>query len=486
MQILRIALRQLVYLYSLKQTHYLLGILIILFFTSCYIVLVLNRYWQFEYFYTDNVHFDSVIWKVSRGLEPVIHHSRLGDINKLGDHFSPTIFLLSPLYWFTIKQEVILVASAVLYGLSAILAMQIGFKLVKSRIVTFSLLVAYFLYLGTQNAFIYGFHEVNLMPLFFMLMLIGFFYKKIVVFSVALILLLLTKESLVFVVIGFALFIIISGKANRILGEILVFISLLYYVIVTGFLIPYFSRGHFFYTEIPIPSLYDIFHRLWYPTEKLSTIFISLATFGFLPILNLTTLPLLFSDFIIRYLFSVEGLVTYRLVYHYNLVVAPILFFSSVHTVYLLQKKFAKIIAVLVVSIVLINIYLNVFRYQRGPILLVFNPGFYQTTVNNEFLWKFVDKVPKTGSIMTQNHLGYAFSHQPVYLFPSKTWHFPSINTDYIVVDLRLGQNANNYFPIGEELLRELIPDLIKSNRYDIFYSNGTQYILKKSISKTI
>src|SRR3990167_6584746 len=440
MQILRIALRQLVYLYSLKQTHYLLGILIILFFTSCYIVLVLNRYWQFEYFYTDNVHFDSVIWKVSRGLEPVIHHSRLGDINKLGDHFSPTIFLLSPLYWFTIKQEVILVASAVLYGLSAILAMQIGFKLVKSRIVTFSLLVAYFLYLGTQNAFIYGFHEVNLMPLFFMLMLIGFFYKKIVVFSVALILLLLTKESLVFVVIGFALFIIISGKANRILGEILVFIYLLYYVIVTGFL----------------------------------------------PILNLTTLPLLFSDFIIRYLFSVEGLVTYRLVYHYNLVVAPILFFSSVHTVYLLQKKFAKIIAVLVVSIVLINIYLNVFRDQRGPILLVFNPGFYQTTVNNEFLWKFVDKVPKTGSIMTQNHLGYAFSHQPVYLFPSKTWHFPSINTDYIVVDLRLGQNANNYFPIGEELLRELIPDLIKSNRYDIFYSNGTQYILKKSISKTI
>src|SRR3989344_3357598 len=72
----------------------------------------LNRYWQYNVFYYDFGIFDSAIWSVSRFKPPIIDHLAVGGKWIFADHFNPSIFLLSPLYWLTDRQEMILVVQA--------------------------------------------------------------------------------------------------------------------------------------------------------------------------------------------------------------------------------------------------------------------------------------------------------------------------------------------------------------------------------------
>src|SRR6185437_4980732 len=75
-------------------------------------IVSLNRFWQYEVSFVDFGQYDQAIWKVSRFQEPITYHFIYGRINVLGDHVTPTIFLISPLYWFTDRSEMILLVQA--------------------------------------------------------------------------------------------------------------------------------------------------------------------------------------------------------------------------------------------------------------------------------------------------------------------------------------------------------------------------------------
>lgn len=469
-------------LYSKTTTHYLIGIGIIIFFTLAYIVLLLNKYWQFEYFFVDNVYFDTAIWKVAHLQAPIVNHTALGRINILGDHFHPAIFLFSLLYLITSRQEIIFIGMSIVYGLSAFLAMLVGFKLVKSKFIIYSLLIAYFLYMGTQNAMIYGFHELILMPLFFFLTLFFLFYKHERWYWAGLVFLLLTKESLAAVAITLGIFIIISLPRKRKIGIITIAVSLIYFFIVTHYVIPHFS-GKYYYSESSVPKSFGkLAIKLIDPPEKISTFLISNSTFGFLPFLNIATLPMVLQDFFVRYIFAPEGSIQYRLVYHYNLGLVPILLFSSLWSIHKLQKnrKLVKLLPLIGVAVLSFSIYYHRFSSSRGPLLLVFNSEFYKSTRTNSYLWKLVDEVPRDGKIMTQNHLGLAFAHDDVYQMTVSHDYFEKIDPKYVVFDLRDGQNPNNYTPISETDTKNLKELLLDSWNYKISLQRGSFYIFKK------
>ncbi len=459
-----------------------IGIAIVIFFTISYSILLLHKYWQFEFFYTDNVYFDSALWKVSQFQAPIVRHNLFGEINILGDHFHPTIFLFSLLYWLTSKQEVILFGMSLVYGISAFIGLMITWKLTKSTLVAVTLLFDYFLYMGTQNAMIYGFHELNLMPLFFMLTLSAIFFQKWRLYWISLLLLLLTKETMAVVTFCIGIFMFFEFRDKRKIAFLTLIVSVIYYFAVTNYVIPGFT-GKFLYNQFEsINNIYDVVDKLINPREKLSTFFVSLSSFGFLPLLNPATLPLVLEDFLIRYLFGIRGNVQYRLFYHYNLVLAPILFFASVWTIrkWKLRKKFYLFIPIMILTAFLFTIYYHRFSPARGPLLLVFNRDFYQVTKNNAFLWELVEKTPRDGRIMTQNHLAYAFSHDDVYLFPTYLHELRQINPKYIVYDIREGQNPNNHFPISSGLIEEFANTLIKSGEYQVYFQKNTMNILKK------
>ncbi len=363
--------------------------------------------------------------------------------------------------------------------------MLIGFKLLKSRLVVFALLISYFLYLGTLNAFLYGFHELNLMPLFFLLTIYGLVSDKKILYWTALFFLLLTKESLALPAITIGIFTWFCYPKKKSTAIATIIISILYFFVVTRLLIPLFSPKYLYTNFLPPKTLEEAISKIFYPYQKIETFIVSMATFGFFPLFSLFTYPLWAQDLLSRDFFSQRFNVQYELFFHYNLALVPILLFSSIWAVKLLQKKDwgNKLIILSSIIIIASNIFFLKSYSIKNPILLVFNKDFYQVTNNNKFLWELVEKTPKGGRIMTQNNLGYAFAHDDVYLLTKDYGFISSIVPRYIAVDLRDGQNPNNFFPLTQEETKILITGLVDKNIYKIYWQKNSLIILEKNLA---
>jgi uncharacterized membrane protein len=463
-----------------------LGLVMVTFFTILYALLMLHRYWQFEYFFVDNVFFHSALWKMSRFEAPIVYHRVLGDINIFGDHFHPIIVFGAFLLMIIPSNEVIFVAMAVLYGLGAVFGLLIGLKLVKNPFLVYALLLAYFLYLGTQNAMIFGFHEINFVPPFLLMALYGFVTQKRGWYWLGITLLLLTKESAAVIVVGVAFFIALADRTRWKLALVTLLLAVGYYLLVTKQVIPYFSHGRFLYQAIAIPSsVSDAITKLTVPAEKVETFNVSVASFAVLPLLNLATLPLLLQDFLVRYLFSIPGNVQYSLTYHYGVATAPLLLFSSLWSVAFWQKKIPVRVQKYLWPMVTVVVTLTTLFFHRGfrikgPLTMTLNPEFYRITQRNAFLWQLVEQVPNDGRIMAQNHLGLPLSHLDVYMLPRHREDLDTFQPRYLVYDIRDGQNPNNYFPSTETEFLQLVETLLASGEYRVRYHQDSMYILER------
>jgi len=177
-------------------------------FTVAGIIVSLNRFWQYEVFYFDFGIFDQAIWKVSQFRAPIIEHFIVGGKWIFADHFNPSIFLLSPFYWLTTRNEILLVVQAVAVGLSGIVLYSIGKHVLRNKFLALSILACYFLFSGLQNAVITEFHELTVAMLPLMLTFWAILNKKLKLYLLFLIITLGFKESLFAtgIGIGIALF----------------------------------------------------------------------------------------------------------------------------------------------------------------------------------------------------------------------------------------------------------------------------------------
>src|SRR3989344_990640 len=106
----------------------------------------LHRYWQYEAFYFDFGIFDQAIWNVSRFKPPVIEHFVIGSKWIFADHFNPSIFLLSPLYWLTSRSEMLLIVQAVIVAISGFVLFSFANRILKNSFASFVILYCYFFY----------------------------------------------------------------------------------------------------------------------------------------------------------------------------------------------------------------------------------------------------------------------------------------------------------------------------------------------------
>jgi uncharacterized membrane protein len=458
--------------------------IILIFFTISYILLVLHRYWQFQYFFTDSVYFQKAFWHVARLQAPIVDHRILGTIHIFGDHFHPTIFFLSLLLPFVGSHEITQLAMIVPLSLSLVLAMKVGSLLIKNAWILMAIIFASFLYLGTQHAMIFGFHEVHLVPVFFWIMVYGYFFNKNIVYLAGLVLLLLTKETMAVVVFCWGLFLLISGKRSQFRHALVIMgVALGYFFVVTKMIIPYFSTGYLYSTSISLPKdLPSLINLLILPTEKIGTFFVSMASFGFLPLLNPATLPLVLQDFLLRYLFPIQGNIQYTLEFHYGIALAPLLTFSSIWTVHVWEKKVHTLILFpIAIFIMSACLGFHMFYQGRGPLQQVYIPAFYSVTKDNAFLWELVDKVPKKGKIATMNHLGFALADRDVYQLPLTIAQLHTLDPDYVVYDKRREQSPANILSFNSfDDYLEFIDELEKDKGYKEYFSKGTLRILQK------
>lgn len=433
----------------------------------------INRFWQFELGYYDLGMFDRPIWEIAHFRPPIIDHFVVGGKINLADHFNPGIYLLSPIYWLTSKTEALLILPSLAVGVSGYVIYNIGKKLYLSRMLSFGVLFMYFFFLGTQNAIYSDFHALTIASLTIALTYYFIITNSKRFFISSLLLTLSLKESLFIFGFSIGIFIYIYKKWRK-LGLSIVILSIIWGILIVKIIMPGIAGQVYTYPiSLPLNPILLI-KELTTPILKLKTISLSFISFLFLPLGSASLLPHIFLNFASRFL--TIGAIRWDLGLHYNAEIAPTLAIASLLTL----QKFRKYITVkigYIVGIIMIifSVSLNIF-YINGPYILGVHPAFYRHTNNFHFLTDLVSQVPKESTVATQNNLASHFlHHKNVWILREG---YEKNNPDYIVIDLREGQNPNNH--LGIKNLDELFTHITLNPEYKVVYNQGEQYIFKR------
>lgn len=452
---------------------YIIAGLLCILFTLAAISINLNRFWQYEAGYYDFGIFDRAIWLVSRFQPPIIDHFRVSGKLIFADHFSPSIFLLSPLYWLTDKSEILFVAQDILVAASGLVLFLIGIKVLKNAYLSLTVLIAYFLFVGLQNAILHDFHEVTVMTFFLMMTYFAIFKKDKKLYFLFLILTLGFKESIFILGVGLSLFIYFFNKKWKNVAVATFLLSIAWGIVAIKIIIPHFA-GTFYYAPETTQGGFNLLLRTFDSPLKIKTIFLIFLSFAFLPLLNIPLTLIVFSNLAQR--FILDSTTRWDLGLHYNAEIAPTLAVASVLGLYILQKKFSKRIAVFAAALLII---ISVSLYQfvlHGPFGLAYHPVFYQHTKDFVFLDKMIATIPKNAKVVAQNNLASRLlHHQEIWILRED---YRRHNADYILLDVRPGQNPNNHLGIKDT--QKILIDLLADPDYEIFYHEGEQYVFRR------
>ena len=436
-----------------------------------------NRYWQYDVFYFDFGIFDQAIWKVSRLQPPIIDHFIVGGKWIFADHFSPSIFLLAPFYWITSRSEMLLVIQAIVVGLSGLVLYKIGVEVLKEKFLPLVILVCYYLFLGLQNAVISDFHELTVMTLPLMLTFWAIVKKKSWLLFFFLFITLGFKESAFLIGIGIGIALIFLRKEWTKIACFTILLSMLWGGVVIKLIIPYFSGGVYAYIPVLPSGISEKILVLVDHPIKRETLFYSFLSFGFLPIFSPEFWFLILQDYLARFL-SASCCTRWDLGLHYNAESAVLLGVSSLFALKRLKTNKRLLHYKYFFGIVLMFNALFLFRFVlHGPLGLAYNPAFYKHTQDFYFLDKMVQMVPKEAVVMTHNDLAARFTHQKVWLLRED---YQKYKPDYILIDLRKGQNPNDFFTTQNP--KKILKKLLIDPSYKIIYQTKEQFIFYRKI----
>ena len=435
----------------------------------------LNRFWQYEVFYYDFGIFDQAIWSVSRFRPPIIEHFIVGGKWIFADHFSPSIFLLSPFYWLTARSEMLLIVQAVSVGLSGVVLYGIGIHVLKNKLLSLGGLICYLFFIGLQNAVIADFHELTVMTLPLMLTFWAIVRWKIWYYFLFLIVTLGFKESTFLLGIGIGILFFFLRKEWFKVGLITIALSIIWGYLSIKIIIPIFSDGFYMYAPSLSANIFDNIIAFVDDPLKQRTLFYSLLSFGFLPFLAPEFWFLLLQDYAMRFIGS-PCCTRWGMGLHYNAQSAVILAVSSMFALRRLQKtriipKFLPLLTVLIIGNALF-----LYRFTlHGPFALAYNPAFYNHTKDFAFLNDLIRIIPTDASVMTQNNIAPRFTHQKVLLLKR---NYENYKPEFAVVDVRFGQNPNNFF--GTEDVVGILELLQEDSKYELIYKTKYQFVFRR------
>jgi len=458
-----------------------IAILLAIFYSVLVLLVTLNRFWQFEAFYYDHGYYESTIWNISRFKSPTVQHPALGRTHIFADHVVPSMFLITPVYWLTDRYETTIIVLALGAGFSVYFAYLIASKLIKNQFMIFALLFAYMFYVGMQNALTFLLHPTTLMIFPLMLLFWAIVNKKITLYYILLIINLGFKETVVTLTFALSIFLYFYSKKWRRHALVTALITITHVFLVTKVIVPPLSpTGAFNYN----PQWAEIATRLvtgWILPIKIQTMLATFTTFGFLPIFNPIFLPTIMQDFLLRYIIGPQAGFRWDLGQYYNSNLVVLMFFGSVIAVSRIQRmeSLSKIITPWAILIFILVSILHRFVYH-GPFGLAYNLEFYKHTFRQDFMWDFINKIPRNGKVMLQNNIAVFFTHNDVYILKDCQW-INTVKPDVIAFDFRPGQNVNNWWPTTDHEMRMDVALLKESPAYSVKYNDDYRYIFIKS-----
>jgi len=454
--------------------------LVTLIYGLSFCLINIARFRQFQTFYYDFGIFSRSIFQLSRFKTPIIDHYTFGLVNQFADHFNPGIIFLVPFFWLTTNPEILLITQVIAVALSGWAIYLTSKTVTKNHLFSFGIFSAYLLFLGLQNAIIAAFHPevVALLPL--SLSLLFLVKRKILFFFVTLIIGFAFKESIP--TFGLFLGIFLVFKRQFKLGAITALISLAWLMITTKVLIPFISPGnHYFYTpHYPLNPFRLITNVLGDPQER-KTIFLSLASFSFLPLLSPPAWALTFGDFMARFATDSSAFAHKQLTMHYSALAALGLAFSSIQAYTTIKRLSLKIVPFLGVILVIFSLVLASRPVLNSPINLVYNLNFFRSIKNHQETETILNLVPKTGTLMTQNSLAVRFPDRKVFLLRQE---YPCYQPHHLLINAEAGQNPNNFWQLNYDQTTQMINQLKEDQDYRLDNQLGERYLFSRTAER--
>jgi uncharacterized membrane protein len=342
------------------------------FIASIYTVFSLVNYARFRVSSYDLVIFDQAIRSYAHfhpGISIIkgVHNGFGPNFTVLGDHFSPLLAILAPLYWIYNGPQTLLIAQAVLFAL-AIPSLWIftrrafGNNGWKATTAAYLVCAAYGLSWPLVEAVAFDFHEVAFAPLLTAIALERIQAGRLRSALIAMGALLLVKEDMGLLVAGIGLYLLVSLTPTlpkqRIVATALVVGGVAYTAFATYVLIPAFGgRADYYWAystlgnNVPQVILHIIrhplssFQTLFRPQEKSKTIKWLVAAFCFLPLLSpiaLAGLPLLLERML-----NSRFQTWWGIHYHYNAFLVVILVCAAVDTAARLDREATRVWAIM-------------------------------------------------------------------------------------------------------------------------------------------
>ena len=296
--------------------------------------------------------YEQIIWNSAHGRFFV--SSIMGDCNSLGNHFEPVLLFLAPFYRMFPDVRFLFAVQALALSSAMIPLYLIAKRRLESRVLVCGVVAAYFLSRGIQGAGMFEFHPDCFLPL---LLLYAYYLlitsrRRGAVWMC--LLMLLCKENAAFLVLGLGIF-AMTRKESRRTGFILSAAALLYWIILTKFVMPVFFRPlgaeqYQYYAWLPFgPSIKDNFTalardpagfiRVFFDEVRLRYYFQLLGPTGFLALLSPAHYALFMLPAGIFVLGSFGHLGLLNIMAQYSAHTVPAVFIAAVSGLTVLQKK---------------------------------------------------------------------------------------------------------------------------------------------------
>lgn len=316
------------------------------------------------------------------------------DFAILGDHFSPIVALIAPVYRLLPAAQTLLLAQVVLIAISAYVITAVAIRHL-GMVLGLLLGLAYTVSFGVQSAVVADFHEVAFAAPLLALAGSGYIERRwsaVVGWTLPL---LLVKEDMGLTVAAVGGLLWVAGERRR--GLALGLGGLIAFGLTVGVLIPLFGDGGYDYTRnvgttgSPLGTLFMALD------VKVSTVLLTLAVSGFAALLSPWTL-LVVPTFAWRF----TGNVAYYwgTDWHYSLVLMPIVFIAAVDAVRRHHWAIWSVGVAVVVAVV---------RLPSSPLSGLVQAELYAQSPQAQARQAAVDAVPEgavvEGDIHTISHL---------------------------------------------------------------------------------
>lgn len=371
--------------------------------------------------------FDQVVWQYSRFRAPLCSiRSNLLTENILGDHFSPILAFLVPIYWLTDRVEALLALQALLFAIAAVPIFLFSEKRL-GKFPAYLFASSYLIFWGIQKAAEWDFHEVAVAVPTIAFAIYFIDQRRWRAYFICMAVLLLTKEDLALTVIFFGFYLISQKQMKKGLASIAA--GALWFFAALKIFIPYFyepkaflaehSYRHWSYDQFgsaPLRAMWTMVSRPWLvirtlltPGTKLQTYWYMFHPFLFLPFLSpvfILAVPVILA----RFLSNNPNF--WGTNYHYTATLAPVIVMAGVDSLHRITQRISNARQQLVMIAAILVLLLNLLLLPKFPLWNLASANYWRLNSSDKIGREAVALIPRTASVGANGRITPHLTHR--------------------------------------------------------------------------